>query len=132
MLTSLHIKNFRGFKSLDLASLKRVNLIVGQSNTGKTGLLEALALLLWNPPANCGNLPNIFRSTGGDYNENFWKWLFYNKDTTNALEITAQFRDLSQFGIYLGKPHPAGEYRHTGGLAGIPLFTLGGRESAGL
>src|SRR6266567_7090675 len=102
MLTSIHIKNFRGFKGLDLVSLKRVNLIVGQSNTGKTGLLEALALLLWNTPANCGNLPNIFRSAGGDFNENFWKWLFYNKDTKSPVEIKAQFRDLSEFGIYSG------------------------------
>src|SRR6266567_3199835 len=101
MLTSLHIKNFRGFKGLDLVSLKRVNLIVGKSNTGKTGFLEALALLLCEPPAGCVNLPNLFRSAGGDQNENFWKWIFYNKDTKKPVEISGKFAGLPDFGICL-------------------------------
>ena len=36
------IDNFRGFKNLTLNSLKRVNLISGKNNVGKTSLLEAL------------------------------------------------------------------------------------------
>lgn len=35
------IDNFRGFKNLTLNSLKRVNLISGKNNVGKTSLLEA-------------------------------------------------------------------------------------------
>jgi AAA15 family ATPase/GTPase len=47
MLKSLHIKNFRGFRDLKIESLKRVNLITGQNNTGKTGVLESRGLLVF-------------------------------------------------------------------------------------
>src|SRR6266850_3404296 len=123
MLTNLQIKNFRGFKALDLASLKRVNLIVGQSNTGKTGLLEALALLLWEPPAQCGNLPNLFRSAGGDYNENFWKWIFYNKDLKKPVEISAKFTGLPDFGVCLATTSAPAQYKHAGQLGTMQLST---------
>jgi AAA domain, putative AbiEii toxin, Type IV TA system/AAA domain len=92
MLTSIHIKNFRGFRDLKIEPFKRVNLIIGQNNTGKTGILEALALVLWEPnPGQCGILPTLFRSAGGEGNENFWKWLFYNKDLTKNVEIITSF-----------------------------------------
>jgi AAA15 family ATPase/GTPase len=45
MLKELSIRNFRIFDTLDIEGLKRVNLIVGKNNTGKTTLLEALRLL---------------------------------------------------------------------------------------
>ncbi|UJS23401.1 AAA family ATPase [Thiothrix winogradskyi] len=44
MLDSLHIKNFRCFEDLTIPSLGRVNLIVGKNNSGKSTLLEAVAL----------------------------------------------------------------------------------------
>ncbi|QTR47598.1 AAA family ATPase [Thiothrix litoralis] len=44
MLDSLHIKNFRCFEDLTIPSLGRVNLIVGKNNSGKSTLLEAIAL----------------------------------------------------------------------------------------
>jgi AAA15 family ATPase/GTPase len=40
MIEELVLENFRGFRSLDLRSLKPVNLIVGHNNAGKTSLLE--------------------------------------------------------------------------------------------
>jgi len=107
MLTSLHIENFRGFKTLELGSLQRVNIIVGQNNTGKTGLLEALGLLLWEPPSGRGNLPNLFRSAGGDQDENFWKWLVHNKDTNFRAEIKALFSNSPEFALWLAmEPQP--------------------------
>lgn len=45
MIKSLKIKNFRGFESLELKNLTKVNLIVGDNASGKTALLEALFLL---------------------------------------------------------------------------------------
>lgn len=102
MLKSLHIKNFRGFRDLKIESLKRVNLITGQNNTGKTGVLEALAFLLKDPnPSQCHNLPNLFRITGGDTTENFWKWLIYNKDSATNLKIRASFDNQNDFEVIL-------------------------------
>ncbi len=42
MYTSFTIENFRGFEHLELTDLKRVNLIAGKNNVGKTSLLEAI------------------------------------------------------------------------------------------
>jgi AAA15 family ATPase/GTPase len=133
MLTSVHLKNFRGFKDTTVGPLKRVNLIVGQNNTGKTGLLEALALLLTDPPQNAQNLPQLFRSAVGDSNENFWKWICYNKDAKNSVEIIANFDNLPQFGVWLGvgtdSPHGASRFTNNY-LGNLRLHTLGQRETA--
>ncbi|MDR0940678.1 MAG: AAA family ATPase [Bacteroidales bacterium] len=44
MLNSLDIKNYRNLKELTIPSLGRVNLITGKNNTGKSTLLEAIAI----------------------------------------------------------------------------------------
>lgn len=44
MLESLSIKNFRNFRSLQIESLSRVNLVVGKNNVGKSNLLDAVSL----------------------------------------------------------------------------------------
>ena len=44
MLESLSIKNFRNFRSLQIESLARANLIVGRNNAGKTNLLDAISI----------------------------------------------------------------------------------------
>lgn len=48
MLQDIQITNYRVFEKLTLAGLKRVNLIVGANNAGKTSLLEAIYLLTSN------------------------------------------------------------------------------------
>ncbi len=42
MLTSIHIQGFKGFRDTKIPELRRVNLIVGGQNSGKTSLLEAI------------------------------------------------------------------------------------------
>lgn len=56
MLDSLHIKNFRNLEELKIESLGQVNLITGKNNTGKSSLLEAVAVY-----ANKGDLNLIYR-----------------------------------------------------------------------
>jgi predicted ATP-dependent endonuclease of OLD family len=45
MLKSLKIENFRCFQTFKLQKLGRVNLLVGNNNSGKTSILEAIQLL---------------------------------------------------------------------------------------
>jgi predicted ATPase len=45
MLKSLKIENFRSFESFELKQLGRINLLVGENNSGKTSILEAIQLL---------------------------------------------------------------------------------------
>ena len=62
MYTSLSIRNFRAFQSLDIEGLKRVNLFAGRNNSGKTSVLEALYLLEAEQPA--ARARQLFRNRG--------------------------------------------------------------------
>lgn len=88
MLKTLRIQNFKSFTDLKFGGLKRVNLITGKNNTGKTGLLEALLLVL-DPHQSLQLLMTAFRNCGNlvDANENFWKWQFHNHDTSRPIVV---------------------------------------------
>ncbi|HFB99193.1 MAG TPA: hypothetical protein ENJ53_00170, partial [Phaeodactylibacter sp.] len=45
MIDKLNISNFMTFEKLEIPVLKRVNLIAGKNNSGKTSLLEAIRIL---------------------------------------------------------------------------------------
>jgi AAA15 family ATPase/GTPase len=46
ILQDVTITNFRGFDSLEINGLSKLNLFVGKNNSGKTSILEALFLLI--------------------------------------------------------------------------------------
>jgi predicted ATPase len=73
MLKSISLTNFRGFASLELKDLPRVNLIVGRNNSGKTSLLEAILMLC--QPMDCGMLPSQFRPQSGSAGQRYFRWL---------------------------------------------------------
>lgn len=80
MITSLTLKQFRGFPELHFPKLARVNLIGGVNNAGKTAVLEAIYLLTERDP-NCLNaLPHLFRPASEvDDDRYFWQWLAHDK-----------------------------------------------------
>ena len=45
MITEVKLSNFRGFRSFTAQGIRRINLLVGINNSGKTSVLEALLLL---------------------------------------------------------------------------------------
>lgn len=45
MLKYIEINNFRGIEALKIKNIKKINLIVGKNNCGKTSILEAIFLL---------------------------------------------------------------------------------------
>lgn len=148
MIKSLQIKNFRCFSDLKIEPLKRINLITGQNNTGKTGILEALVLLLGESDPSHRNtntrhhLANLFRTVGGDYNETFWNWMFNNKSFEKNVEIKATFDDSnnSNFGIQIIKGGNQNQIRlnESGGIiqpenfANNILYKIGNKRSAEL
>lgn len=75
MLNSLDIKNYRNLKELKIVSLGRVNLITGKNNTGKSALLEAIAIY-----ATKGDLALIYQLLG-ERGENYRRQE-ENKNTT--------------------------------------------------
>ena len=56
MINSFYIDDFRGIHNLVVRNLNTVNLIVGDNNSGKTSVLEALQLL-----SSPGEISNLFR-----------------------------------------------------------------------
>ena len=46
LIESLHIRSFRGLKDASLENMGRFNLLVGENNSGKTSVLEAIMLFL--------------------------------------------------------------------------------------
>jgi len=93
MLKSFGAKNFRGFQDLTINKLKRINLIAGKNNVGKTALLEALFIHsgLYNP--NLGLKVNAFRgleevTVQFEKTAEFpWDSLFTWFDTTKSIEL---------------------------------------------
>jgi AAA15 family ATPase/GTPase len=85
MLDSLSIKNYRNLKELTINSLGRINLFIGRNNTGKSAILEAIALY-----ATKGDVSFIYQllaERGEDYrprnaNNNF---LEYNIKTLSSM-----------------------------------------------
>jgi hypothetical protein len=62
MINDLHITNYRAFEEIIVDPLKRVNLIVGANNAGKTSLLEAIYLLASQDKQN--SLATILQERG--------------------------------------------------------------------
>jgi hypothetical protein len=56
MITKLSVSNFKSVRQLDI-DCKKVNLFIGEPNTGKSNILEALALMSWwaDPGQNLGD-----------------------------------------------------------------------------
>ena len=56
MITKLSVSNFKSVRQLDV-ECKKVNLFIGEPNTGKSNILEALALMSWwaDPGQNLGD-----------------------------------------------------------------------------
>lgn len=66
MLSSIHILGFKGFKDTRIEPIRKVNLILGGQNVGKTSLLEAVYLGA-SSVEKISQLPSIFRvAEGGD------------------------------------------------------------------
>lgn len=70
MLTSIHIQGFKGFKDTLIAPMRKVNLILGGQNVGKTSLLEAVYLGA-SEVANHQQLPTLFRVSEGKDSERY-------------------------------------------------------------
>jgi AAA15 family ATPase/GTPase len=60
MITKLSVSNFKSVRQLDI-DCKKVNLFIGEPNTGKSNILEALGLLSWSGRATQSPLSDYVR-----------------------------------------------------------------------
>jgi AAA15 family ATPase/GTPase len=77
-ITTLHIQNFKTIKDLKV-KCKRINIIIGKPNVGKSNFLEALSLL----GAGYSQMNNKFMSEFIRYNK--FEDLFYDKRTNDPI-----------------------------------------------
>lgn len=90
MLEVLKIRNYRIFKELKVDQLRRINLIAGGNNTGKTSLLESIFLLAGGKAemALNGHVSRIELEPGArSVGSNFWRPFFTDLDMRNSIEI---------------------------------------------
>lgn len=87
MITNLQFENFRGFNALKLEGLKRVNLVVGRNNSGKTSLLEGIWAV--TNPERIGEMPNLLRASTGNFVQRYFRWLVQDKDGISKASLEA-------------------------------------------
>jgi AAA15 family ATPase/GTPase len=98
LISSVRIKNFRGFKDISLQSLDRVNLITGKNNVGKTAFLDAIFVQLGPNNPELLLRTNAFRGidrVDADPEE-IWGVFFYDRDFDQPIEMTIQSTSLDK------------------------------------
>lgn len=95
MLSNCHIRRFRGFEDLRLSDLGRINLIVGRNNSGKTSLLEALALLSSGAMVRFSHgildsRPLRYAGSEKAIRDTVWRHLFWHMQPDRAIEIEGE------------------------------------------
>lgn len=88
MLTNIHIRGFKGFKDTRIESLRKVNLILGGQNVGKTSLLEAVYFGA-SDVNKARELSAVFRATEGRDNQRFVESVF--KDARGLIELCSSW-----------------------------------------
>lgn len=94
LLKNIKIKNFRGFDNLEVSDLNQINLFIGNNNSGKSAILEAIFLLIGisNPmlPENINRLRGLNIKSADDF-----KYLFHKLKHENRPEFNGTFSDES-------------------------------------
>ena len=87
MIEEITIQNFRCFEDFHITGLKRINLITGDNNVGKTSLLEAL--WVHSSPSNPNTLirANLFRVFTGVHFRKLLYEYFHNYDYTREIRF---------------------------------------------
>jgi AAA15 family ATPase/GTPase len=81
MINKLSIKNFKSIKDVEI-ECKKINVFIGEPNTGKSNILEALGLLSWCGHSNA-NLSEFIRFKA-------FHNLFYDELIENHIEISIE------------------------------------------
>ncbi|WP_020597037.1 AAA family ATPase [Spirosoma panaciterrae] len=90
MLRSLEIRNYRNLRHLTIEKLGRVNLLVGKNNTGKTSVLEAVAIYAsWFSEG--ATIKYLLQSRGEYYANNTKESPDGNKENDNITSLSALF-----------------------------------------
>ena len=93
MYKSFTIRNFRCFNYLTVEPLKRINLIAGENNIGKTVLLEALWLHQGYHNPELGLRLQVFRGLNISKRDEFLWDMFSEFDPEKIIELSSRDQD---------------------------------------
>lgn len=95
MYKSFAVKNFRNFSNILIENMRRINLIIGKNNAGKTAFLEALFLHIGSMNPLLTASITQFRGIPGTKADAdaFWGSLFHNFHTNKPIELVAEYPD---------------------------------------
>lgn len=109
MISRVSIANYKSIREIDFAA-RRVNVFIGEPNSGKSNLLEAIGLM--SPPALESLLPAFRIEQVAD--------LFADQDVTR--DITVKLDPAAQLCLRWSEGEFAAEYRNAG-ASGPPGIT---------
>ncbi len=90
MIQSFHIENYKCFKELDIENVRKINLITGPNNVGKTTVLEAVYIYGY------GNPYTLYKETRNwNYydDDKIFDELFMNFNSSKAIRLFANDED---------------------------------------
>lgn len=90
---NIEIKNFRGIDHLKIEDFSRVNVFLGQNNSGKTTMLEAIAMLMSMSNPDVPQAINAVRARKPFSNFIDVQYFFNNLDVTTPPEVKAELSD---------------------------------------
>ena len=90
---NIEIKNFRGIDHLKIDDCSRVNVFLGQNNSGKTSVLECLLLIMGMSSPDLPQSLNRIRSRNNMIGVADARYMFNNLILTNSPEIVAMQTD---------------------------------------
>ena len=90
ILNNLSIENFRGIQKLDITDMRRLVLLSGNNNVGKSSVLEAVFFLMDHLSPISFNHLNGFRGFSTPINGvDLWEPLFFQMNPDNTIRIKA-------------------------------------------
>ena len=90
MLSNLNIENFRGIQKLDIKDMRRLVLMSGNNNVGKSSVLESVFFMMDHLSPDSFNHMNGFRGLSVPTNGvSLWEPLFYQMNPDNKIRIQA-------------------------------------------
>lgn len=99
---NIEIRNFRGIDHLTVDGFSRVNVILGQNNSGKTTVLEAIAMLMSMSNPDVPQMINAVRARKAFSNFIDTQYFFFNLDVSTPPEVKAEQADGSSRHLKLG------------------------------
>lgn len=113
MIEKITVKNFRCYGNTTIQGFKRINLIGGLNNSGKTVLLEAILL---NSSPTTQNIAMLKQLRGEEMNTNelpeyAWDNFFINQNKTQNISISTTHSDSKEVVMIIGCNEEADDFK---------------------